>query len=312
MHLLFLSLRRVLLAGLVFLAGTALAHPVIVVSGDRSIAFMEAAESLTQELVRSGVARQDILQISTTEWVDGGPHTQDNRLVITLGSEAFRQLASHSIRTPLIAGLLPRITYERLMQESNRRNGSPTAALYLDQPFGRQLDLLRLALPSARRIGVLWGPESSSQQGLLNAALQGRGLELSEGTYSDSQALITPLRAALVDADVLLAVADGAVYNATTVSNILLTSYRAHTAVLAFSPAYVKAGALLSVHSSASQAGQQLASMASAVLQGVAQPVSQYPLDFNVTVNEYVARSLGLSLDARNLAERLHRLEKRP
>jgi ABC-type uncharacterized transport system substrate-binding protein len=82
--------------------------------------------------------------------------------------------------------------------------------------------------------------------------------------------------------------------------------------VLAFSPAYVKAGALLSVHSSASQAGQQLASMASAVLQGVAQPVSQYPLDFNVTVNEYVARSLGLSLDARNLAERLHRLEKRP
>jgi ABC-type uncharacterized transport system substrate-binding protein len=300
------------LASLVFLAGAAWAHPVIVVSSDRSSAFLEAAESLTQELVRSGVARQDILLSSTAEWVDGGPHTQDNRLIITLGSEAFRQLASHSIRTPLIAGLLPRISYERLLQESNRRNGAPTAALYLDQPFGRQLDLLRLALPAAKRIGVLWGPESISQQGLLNAALQGRGLELSEGTYTDGQALITPLRAALSDADVLLAVADGAVYNATTVSNILLTSYRARTAVLAFSPAYVKAGALLSVQSSASQVGQQLASMANAALQGGPLPASQYPLDFSVSVNEYVARSLGLSLDARGLGERLHRMEKRP
>jgi ABC-type uncharacterized transport system substrate-binding protein len=302
----------VLLAGLVFLAGTAQAHPVLVVSSDRSSAFVEAADSVTQELVRSGVARQDILQMSPADFVEGGPHTQDNRLIITLGSEAFRQIASRSVRTPLVAGLLPRISYERLLQESNRRNAAPTAALYLDQPFGRQLDLLRLALPVARRVGVLWGPESISQQGLLAAALQGRGLELSEGTYSDGQALIAPLRAALADADVLLAVADGTVYNATTVSNILLTSYRSRTAVLAFSPAYVKAGALLSVHSTAAQVGQQLASMAHAVLQGGPIPASQYPLDFSVSVNEYVARSLGLSLDARNLGERLHRIEKRP
>jgi hypothetical protein len=41
-------------------------------------------------------------------------------------------------------------------------------------------------------------------------------------------------------------------------------------------------------------------------------PASQYPLDFSVSVNEYVARSLGLSLDARGLGERLHRMEKRP
>ena len=120
-----------------------------------------------------------------------------------------------------------------------------TTLMVTNQPFGRQLDLLRLALPAVRQIGVLWGPESFSQLPLLAAALQGRRMDLSEGRYTEGQPLIGALRTALTDADVLLAVADANVYNPASVSNILLTSYRAKIPVLAFSPAYVKAGALL-------------------------------------------------------------------
>jgi ABC-type uncharacterized transport system substrate-binding protein len=81
---------------------------------------------------------------------------------------------------------------------------------------------------------------------------------------------------------------------------------------MAFSPGYVKAGALLSVHSTATQAGVQMATMALHYLQANALPTSQYPLDFSISVNEYVAHSLGLSLDAKNLTDRLRRLEKKP
>ena len=41
-------------------------------------------------------------------------------------------------------------------------------------------------------------------------------------------------------------------------------------------------------------------------------PVSQYPLEFSVVINDYVARSLGLTLDEGVLGERLRRMEKRP
>jgi ABC-type uncharacterized transport system substrate-binding protein len=299
-------------AGLLSLLGPAHALLVCVVSADKAPAFQEAADSLVQELVRSGVARQDIALLSTAEFLETNPASHEARLVVTLGTDAFRQVSSRVSKTALIAGLIPRIAFERVLQEGNRKNPPNVAALYLDQPFGRQLDLLRLALPAVHRIGVVWGPESIVQQPLLAAALATRGLEVSEGLVSEGTPLISVLRSALNDAEVLLAVADGSVFNPSTVSNILLTSYRAKTAVMAFSPAYVKAGALLSVHSSAAQAGAQLASMAGHYLQSNVLSPSQYPTDFTISGNEYVAHSLGIPLDVKALTERLRKLEKRP
>ena len=293
----------------------ALALPLTVVSSDNGAAFQEATDSLVQELQRNGVARKDIGLLSLTEYREQAPGLPDTKLIVSLGTEAFRQVTASNAKAAVLAALIPRISFERVLLESNKKSGVNVAALYLDQPFGRQLDLLHLALPGSRRIGVLWGAESIGQQSLLNAALQARGLAVSEGLYAEGLPLIDALRGALQGADVLMAVADNTVYNSSTVANILLTSYRAKTPVIAFSPSYVKAGALLSVHSTAAQAGLQVASMAAHFLQTGNLPSSQYPTEFTITTNEYVARSLGLSLDARVLTERLHkldRLEKKP
>lgn len=291
--------------------GPAFACKVCVVSSEKAPAFQEAFDSFSQELQRSGVSRQDIALLSIAEYQDGNQSVTEARLLVTLGTDALRHVEPRNGKL-LIAGLIPRISYERVMAEAGKKAAASSAALYLDQPFGRQLDLMRLALPRVRRVGVIWGPESISLQGLLNAAVQARGMELSEGILNEGQTLIGALQAALHDADGLLAVADTAIYNANTVSNILLTSYRANVPVQAFSPAYVKAGALLSVHSTATQIGGQLAVMAYQVLQGNNMPQSQYPADFTVSTNDYIARSLGLTLDAKSLTDRLHRLEKRP
>jgi putative ABC transport system substrate-binding protein len=307
-----ISLLAGLFAALMGLGRPALAYVVCVVSSDKAPAFQEASDSLTQDLVRSGVARQDIAQFSLAEYLESPPTVQDSKLLISLGTEAFRQIAAQNGKAAVLAALIPRISFERVLQEGSRRNATTMSALYLDQPFGRQLDLVRLALPNLRRVGVLWGAESISQQPLWAAALQARGLEGSEGQYTEGQPLIGALRTALRDADVLLAVADGNVYNTNTVSNILLTSYRAKTPVIAFSPAYVKAGALLSVHTTPAQAGVRVAAIASHYLLTGTMPPSQYPNDFSINVNEYVARSLGLTLDAKDLTDRLRRLEKRP
>jgi ABC-type uncharacterized transport system substrate-binding protein len=107
-------------------------------------------------------------------------------------------------------------------------------------------------------------------------------------------------------------VADPQVYNSGSIANVLLATYRARVPVLAFSPSYVRAGALLSLHSTPVQIGTQAGSMARSLLQGSASPAAVYPADFTVTVNEHVARSLGLTLDAPTLSDRLRRLEKRP
>jgi ABC-type uncharacterized transport system substrate-binding protein len=301
-----------LFAGLACLLSPAHAFLVCVVSSERATAYQDASDALTQELVRNGIARQDIQSLSVAEYLESAAAVQDTRLIVSLGTDALRQVLAHSARPAVLAALIPRISFERLLADSHRKSPTNVAALYLDQPFGRQLDLLHMALPAVRRVGVLWGPESVAQQPLLAAALQAHGLESTEAVMTEGASLITALRATLNNTEALLAIADSTVYNPSTVANILLASYRDKTPVMAFSPGYVKAGALLSVHSTATQAGVQMATMALHYLQANALPTSQYPLDFSISVNEYVAHSLGLSLDAKTLTERLHRLEKKP
>lgn len=294
-------------------AGPAQAVGILVIASDRSSGYGEVRDVLVSELERSSVPRAEIAvryagEVGAVELASLEP----SRLVITLGRDALKHVLALEQRVPVIAAMIPRSVFERVVGEAGRKPSALLTALYLDHPLGRQLDLLTLALPAAKKVGVLWGGDSVVHQRTLTAAANARGLELVNGFVSTDGAIFTGLKAALDGADVLLAVADPQVFNSTNISNILLTTYRARIPVLAFSPAYVKAGALLSLHTTSSQIGFQAAAMAKVVLQGGGLAASQYPMDYVVGVNEYVARSLGVVVDGPTLVERLHRLEKRP
>lgn len=289
------------------------AADVVIVSSERSPSYEAAAEAVVAELERKGQTRMDVAQWAASE-LENAALSGGNapRLFIALGTEALKRVLGRDVRVPVVAALIPRSGYERVLKEYGKKSSAAVTAVYLDQPFGRQLDLLRLAIPEAQRVGVLWGPESVQQQPMLASALQSRGMQELSGSVAVNGSIFAGLKAALDGADVMLAVADPQVFNSATISNVLLTTYRAGVPVLAFSPAYVKAGALLSLHTTPAQIGTQVGLMARPVVQGGALPPAQYPVEFSVSVNEHVARSLGLMLDTATLADRLRRLEKRP
>jgi ABC-type uncharacterized transport system substrate-binding protein len=120
------------------------------------------------------------------------------------------------------------------------------------------------------------------------------------------------LKSALDSVDVFFALADPQVFNSTTIGNILLTTYAAQVPVVAFSPAYVKAGALAAIYSSPVQIGGELGAIAAGFIQTGQLPSPRYPNEFEVMVNASVARSLGVTVDAAAVTERLKRMEKRP
>lgn len=292
--------------------GAVHAQRIYLVASDSTPSFQAATDAFGQELARLGVSRAEWQQLALTDVARLDTLADEGKLVVTWGTEAFRQVQGRSPRAAVLAALIPRVGFERVLAQIGRKLSPGLVALYLDQPFSRQLDLLHLALPSAREVGVIWGPESSSQQALLASSAKTHGFILHESVITPGQALSTALHTAATEVDVLLAVPDGHVYNPATATDILLTTYRSRVPVLAFSPAYVKAGAVLSLHTAPEQVGVQAATMARAFLQSGALPQSQYPNDFSITVNEYVARSLGMALDAKALTTQLHLLEKRP
>lgn len=302
-----------LLVACLFGAGVAVAADLVVVSGDRSPGYSEAAQTMASEWSRQGA---DKSEVQVVYLADAGSlelaQLNSAKVIVTLGSEALSRVLARESRAPVVAALIPRAGFERVLKEQTRRPAAPVVALYLEQPFARQIELLRLALPDAKKVGVLWGGESGLQAAGVQAGLQARGLELVSGYVGGNNSLFSGLKAVLEDTDVLLAVPDPQVYSGSSISNVLLATYRARVPVVAFSPAYVRAGALLSLHSTPRQIGQQAAVIAKSLFHGGTPQGSQYPADFTVVLNDHVARSLGLSLDEQTLTERLRRWERRP
>ena len=297
---------RVLLVGVCCWAclDTARAATVAIVLSERSTGYLDVAKVIALELERTGVAGTEVTQVTGVEW-SGLDTAMAPKLVITLGAEALKQVLNRDVHAPVLAALVPRSGYERILRESGRRLPPNVTAVFLDQPLGRRLDLVRLILPDAKRVGVLWGPESSASQASFTQLLQNRGLVMVSSMVANPAGLFGGLKAVLDDADVLFAIADPQVYSGSTIANILLATYRARIPVMAFSPAYVKAGALIAIYATPVQVGVQAAGLARLALQGNALPAPQYPQDFEISVNDHVARSLGLNLDARVLTDKL-------
>jgi ABC-type uncharacterized transport system substrate-binding protein len=288
------------------------AHTVVVVISQANAGAGETADTVVTELVRQGLQADDIRRMRAADFSRIVQTKTDTRAYLTLGVEALREVLKANVKEPVVAALIPRIALERTLGEFGKRGGAALSALYLDQPMGRQLDLLRLALPEARRIGLVLGPESLAQQATTVAAIRARGMEPVVGIALTAETLFTGLKPALEESDALLAIPDSLVFNNSTVSSILTATYRARIPLIAFSPAYVRAGALLCVYSTPQHIGAQAAGMVQGYLRGGGNVVSQYPAEFLVRVNDSVARSLGLSLREDLLSEQLRRMERKP
>jgi putative ABC transport system substrate-binding protein len=272
--------------------------------------YLEAANAL-----RSGVAQPAPYRIETRldSWQDLlATPGKSPQLIVTVGAAAYRGVideAQHGgvlANVPVLAILIPRMSYESVAPKAR----APTSAIFLDQPLGRYLDLLRLAMPDRKRVGVLLGPESSSLAAPLAKAAAARGLQLVTARVSGDEDLYAGLRSVLADAEVLLALPDARVFNAGSLQNILIATYRQRVPLVAFAPGYVKAGATLALYSSPTQAADQAVALVRAVAGGRALPAPQAASDFSIGVNERVARSLGLNFgEAADLGARLRRQE---
>jgi putative ABC transport system substrate-binding protein len=233
-------------------------------------------------------------------------------VVVSVGVEAARRVAQSNPAAPILHTLVPRATVTEILQ--GNRNGRPSntrdSAIYLDQPLGRRLDLIRAALPRHKRLAVMLGPTSGFLLAELRTAAAERGFTLALASLSKRRELSPALEGLLDANDVLLSVADPLIYNSETIHHVLLTTYRYRVPVVGLSRAYVDAGALLAVYSTPEQIGQQVAQLLAGLVRTPrlsALPAPAYPRQFSVSINRRVAASLDLTLESEEILR--HKLE---
>lgn len=269
----------------------------------------EAMRALRAEVDQAQPGR---IEWRVAHWATFATSMGEPQWVVAVGTAAQRGMQELFSRDPtpppLLAILVPRLVFERLADPVRLRAGS-VSAVFLDQPPGRQLELMRLALPAVRNVGVLVGSESKGLLPALEKAGRERGFEL-VASFVGQGGLFAALQTVLPEVDVLLALPDPGVFNSQTAANILTAAYRRKLPLFGFSPAYVKAGALLSLYSTPTQVGAHGGEMLRQGLSAKALVSPQWPREFSVSVNQDVARSLGFVLDEIQLGEQLRQRER--
>jgi len=245
--------------------GFAAPKQIVVLLSDNSAPYQEAARA-----IREGMDVDSVK--ATTRFVVVGEAgadeamAQPDSLLVPLGAKAT-QLAAKT-EQPLFAALVSRQFFEKLAPSvSNSRR--PISALYLDQPISRHLQLVRVAQPRARSVGVVLGPSQVVSQTELTQAASSAGLRLSAIALAGGGDLFNSLQTLLPNVDALL-----------------------------LFPDLVDAGALVAIYSTPQQIGQQVAEILQRMLATrlAEMPAPAYPKYFTVKTNSSVARSLDIDV----------------
>ncbi len=126
-------------------------------------------------------------------------------IAIAIGAPSLRQILAQTVSKQIVVVLITRRALDEELAQLPARAGRDIHAIVLDQPLGRYLDLVRLALPQRMRIGVLLGPATSSQQKMLEKLAVERDMTLSVARVYEDVVFIPQLERVLSQSDILLA-----------------------------------------------------------------------------------------------------------
>ena len=215
-------------------------------------------------------------------------------LVVTAGVAALRQAVQNYGGTPILATLIPRQSYEKLIAETGAKGQGRISAIWLDQPASRQALFLRNLLPGQKRIGLLVSHESALLAANYRQVFANFGLGIDIEDSDTEQSLLPALNTLLQRSNVLLALPDSTIYRRDNIKPILVTTYRLQKPVVAFSQAFVTAGALAALYSTPAQIARQAADTIAA--NGANLPPAGGPSQFAIAINYNVAQALSLNV----------------
>lgn len=248
----------------------------------------EQANLLVEIAVAEEFGDMDVQQVHTSEAASPDYHWPEVDTVVSAGRSGC-QLALQAVQDSRIFCTLLTEEGFHSLDTGNRNTSSPSlSALFIDQPASRQMQIANRVYPSLAQFSIFSGHGIGADSDEVLPAID-------VFPFRATVALPPQLSDVLNTHDALIATSDSGIYNASTLSTVLLTAYGYGKPVIGYSRAYVKAGALLTCYSTPGQILRQAAKYLKLnSTSSITEERRLYPEYFSVADNPRVARSLGL------------------
>ncbi len=237
---------------------------------------------------------------SVTHDVNALPVREGAAVYLAAGPAALQSALGAMLPGPLLSLFVSSTAYARAVRLAVPPSKHALSAIYAEASPLNQMRLIRLLYARRVTVGVLLSASTADLEPELAGAARTAGLDL---VVHRVDAGDNPVRAlaALASAQVLLTLPDPDIYSIQNLRPLLEATYRRRQGAIGFSTALVRAGTLAAAYASIDDVIAQVGTMADALGEGRATP-PQHPAFWRVMVNDSVARSLNLIVDAATLA----------
>jgi putative ABC transport system substrate-binding protein len=227
-------------------------------------------------------------------------------LILAIATPAAQAVANAVRDTPILVTAVTDPATSKLVQ-SNEKPGTNVSGTSDLTPVKEQIDLVKQIVPDVKTIGLMYCSSEANSKFQIDIAKKecdAQGIRYLEKTVSNSneiqqaaQSLVGKVQAVYIPTDNMLAA------GMTTVTNVLNP---AKIPVVAGESGMVGKGGIATYGINYYKLGQQTAAMAVKILKGKAKPADmpiEYQKDMDVTVNQNVAKQLGITFPQALLAK---------
>lgn len=217
--------------------------------------------------------------------------------IIAVGTKAFRHVSLENISIPTLNILVSKRSYQTIIKKSP--SAIKSSVIYLEQPTERLLLLAKLALKdNAKKIGMIFGPTSVLEKHEYMVVANKLSLQLISKIEVTDKISLDVIEKLIKTSNAYIALYDQKVMNRKTAKWLLYMANVYRKPVIAYSKAYVEAGALAAIYTTPADAGRSAADWLYENIKNNKNIIwKRYPLRFSVDINRRIASKLNLFID---------------
>lgn len=264
---------------------------------DNSQEYQSVLDSFVAYLDRHSERQHKITTFSPDDLTSQNDGTYD--LFIAIGTPASRAVVSYAGSTPTLCIFIPRKNFIELPIGPQQN----IASIVIDQPLSRYLQLSAAIFGADdRKLGVFYNGQQDVRDLLIRELQRNNFIPVLEAI--DPPITARNITRLLDGSDVIQLLPGIATIPPQRAKWLLYMAYRERIPVIAFSPSYVRSGALAAISTSPDAIGRQAAEYVARLL-ATPGPITlpqgdhgriRYPATFSVHINRKIAARLGINI----------------